>query len=133
MSNQVEEIKVELLKKFTSLIERVKHPNFSDLSQIDGEFQDENVNSAWLIFYTLATNTEHSGVKRAYKSWVAANWPNSEKNPQVFFDYVTRVNSDEVTEIFKTWKTGNLDKERDLNCRMVILSGMAARALFDEQ
>lgn len=131
--HKLEKIMIETQIKFENLLLEHGDSRYQNFVRSEDGYSDELINNAFHCYALLVNSDKTSAPRRSYKQWVEMNCPNEKKNPKVFFYYVDKVMSEEVTEVLhnKWLYDRNREISHTIKCRMVILSGLAAMALLE--
>lgn len=125
----------DIRDRFEQFIKDYPHERYQGLQRQGYAYTDNYVNHALWCFDLITTLSKESAPVRAYQRWKNAHHADEGKNPRLFYSYIEDLMADTVTDILENqWL---LDRNKEIShlvkCRMVILSGMAAAALFNEQ
>ena len=119
---------IELCTKYQAHDQRYTH-----LEHVDGKFQDDFVGFAFCLFGILAQAQDNSSIKHAYGIWRNFHYGDS-RRAYIFFEYAKALQSDFINRIWlHQWdaKDRNIDIEREITCRIFILSGRTAREIHE--
>ena len=105
---------------------------YAEIQDQQGVFENDFIECAYIVYLVLQQSEKDSEARKAFEIWREINCEGS-KNLGVFFCYVDHLFSEAVTHtwLFK-WdsKDRNIAKEREMICRIFILSGMTAIEKF---
>lgn len=126
---------IERLNSFIELCTKYQahDPRYTHLEHVDGEFHDNFVGFAFCLFGILAQAPDDSSIKHAYGIWRNFHYGDS-RRAYIFFEYAKALQSDFINRIWlHQWdaKDRNIDIEREITCRIFILSGRTAREIHE--